>query len=40
LYGFGLDDKVLKQVYRDNALKIIKGKTSVAASSIMKTDAR
>jgi predicted TIM-barrel fold metal-dependent hydrolase len=40
LYGFGLDDKVLKQVYRDNALKIIKGKTSVAASSTMKTDAR
>lgn len=31
LYGFGLDDKVLKQVYRDNALKIIKGKTPAAA---------
>jgi len=24
LYGFGLDDQVLKKVYRDNALKIIK----------------
>ena len=41
LYGFGLDDKVLKHVYRDNALKIIKGKASAsAASSIMKTDVK
>ena len=41
LYGFGLDDQVLKKVYRDNALKIIKGKASAsAASSIMKTDVK
>jgi len=33
LYGFGLDKKVLKKVYRDNALKIIKGQTSAAAAS-------
>jgi predicted TIM-barrel fold metal-dependent hydrolase len=40
LYGFGLDDKVLKQVYRDNALKIIKGKTSETASSMLETKAK
>jgi predicted TIM-barrel fold metal-dependent hydrolase len=30
LYGFGLDEKVLKKVYRDNALKIIAGRASAA----------
>jgi predicted TIM-barrel fold metal-dependent hydrolase len=41
LYGFGLDDQILRKVYRDNALKIIKGKTSAAAdSSILKTDVK
>ena len=33
LYGFGLDDQVLKKVYRDNALKIIRDQKSVAATS-------
>jgi predicted TIM-barrel fold metal-dependent hydrolase len=41
LYGFGLEDGILRKVYRDNALKIIKGKASAsAASSIMKTDVK
>ena len=33
LYGFGLNDQVLKKVYRDNALQIIRGQATVAASS-------
>jgi len=33
LYGFGLDDDILRKVYRDNALKIIKGQASVVATS-------
>jgi predicted TIM-barrel fold metal-dependent hydrolase len=34
LYGFGLNDQILKKVYRDNALKIINSRvTAVAASS-------
>jgi predicted TIM-barrel fold metal-dependent hydrolase len=34
LYGFGLDGKVLKKVYRDNALKIIASRASATATSI------
>ena len=37
LYGFGLNDRVLKKVYRDNALKIITDQTSVAATSNSRT---
>jgi predicted TIM-barrel fold metal-dependent hydrolase len=37
LYGFGLDEKVLKQVYRENALKIIGGQTSASAASSTPT---
>jgi predicted TIM-barrel fold metal-dependent hydrolase len=33
LYGFGLDDQVLRKVYRDNALKIIGGQASASATS-------
>jgi len=33
LYGFGLNDRILKKVYRDNALKIIGGQTSEAETS-------
>ena len=33
LYGFGLDDRILKKVYRDNALKIIRGQASAGATS-------
>jgi predicted TIM-barrel fold metal-dependent hydrolase len=33
LYGFGLNDRVLRKVYRDNALKITAGQTSAAAAS-------
>jgi predicted TIM-barrel fold metal-dependent hydrolase len=42
LYGFGLDEKILKKVYRDNALKIIGGKASAAAasSSVLITDVK
>jgi predicted TIM-barrel fold metal-dependent hydrolase len=41
LYGFGLDDKILKKVYRDNALKIINGRvTAAAASSVLITDVK
>jgi len=33
LYGFGLNDRVLKKVYRDNALKIIGGQASTVITS-------
>ena len=33
LYGFGLDDRVLRKVYRDNALKITGGRTTAATAS-------
>ena len=33
LYGFGLNDLVLKKVYRDNALKIIGGQASTVITS-------
>jgi predicted TIM-barrel fold metal-dependent hydrolase len=33
LYGLGLEDQVLKKVYRNNALKIIRGQTTAAAVS-------
>ena len=33
LYGFGLDNRILKKVYRDNALKITGGQTTAAAIS-------
>ena len=33
LYGFGLNDEILKKVYRDNALKIIGGQVSVTAGT-------
>ena len=37
LYGFGLDEKVLKQVYRDNALKIINGRVTATAAANSRT---
>jgi predicted TIM-barrel fold metal-dependent hydrolase len=37
LYGFGLDDRVLRKVYRLNSLKIIGGQTSAAATSSTPT---
>lgn len=37
LYGFGLNDQVLKKVYRDNALKIITDQTFAAATSNFQT---
>jgi predicted TIM-barrel fold metal-dependent hydrolase len=37
LYGFGLNDRVLRKVYRDNALKIIGGQVSAAATSSTRT---
>jgi predicted TIM-barrel fold metal-dependent hydrolase len=37
LYGFGLDDKILKKVYRDNALKIITGRVTAAAAANSRT---
>jgi len=33
LYGFGLNDRVLRKVYRDNALKMIGGQATAAATS-------
>jgi predicted TIM-barrel fold metal-dependent hydrolase len=42
LYGFGLNDQILKKVYRDNALKIIGGQASAAtaSSSVLITYAK
>jgi predicted TIM-barrel fold metal-dependent hydrolase len=41
LYGFGLEDGILRKVYRDNALKITAGRTSAAAASgILITDTK
>ena len=37
LYGFGLDDNILKKVYRDNALKIINGRVTAAAAANSRT---
>jgi predicted TIM-barrel fold metal-dependent hydrolase len=37
LYGFGLDDKILKKVYRDNALRIINGQVTAAAAANSRT---
>lgn len=37
LYGFGLNERVLRKVYRDNALKIIGGGASAAATSSTRT---
>jgi predicted TIM-barrel fold metal-dependent hydrolase len=37
LYGFGLDDKILKKVYKDNALKIINGRVTASAAMNSRT---
>jgi predicted TIM-barrel fold metal-dependent hydrolase len=39
LYGFGLNDQVLKKVYRDNGLKIIRGQQTVAITSNSRTNS-